>query len=216
MPREKAQLYADDAEKGLIVISLVHGAYAVVKGVGISEPKFTPLADDVRGVGDAGSLNSLDSAGSQQSARGLTNSAPDVPDNVPYFRVQGRQGARPGQVSQERLSVNADGTVSINPECSGQLCVSVEGPDHAAYYLSNNRPDGTVVVFEVDRATHNRIMEAAVDQNRARSAPVQITDRNTPGTSIQLNDVFAELMASGSSKGRVLSQQEFLNEFGGN
>ena len=143
---------------------------------------------------------------------------PDVPEGVLYFRVQGGQGPRPGQTSQERLLVNPDGTVSINPGCSGQLCVSVEGPDHAAYYISNNRPNGEVVVFEVDLATHNRIMEARVPQAGNGGSPVQEVDPNVPegsrSTSLQLDQAYAELIANGSSNGRVLTQQEFFDEFG--
>jgi hypothetical protein len=141
---------------------------------------------------------------------------PDVPPGIPYFRVQGGQGPRAGQVSQERLSVNHDGTVSINPGCNGQLCVSVGGPEHAAYYLSNSRPDGTVIVFEVDLATHNIITEASVQQFGNKGAGVKVTDKSTPGLSLELDDFYADLVASGSSNGRVLTQQEFLDEFGSN
>ncbi|MFY0623643.1 MAG: hypothetical protein JXQ89_18330, partial [Pelagimonas sp.] len=99
---------------------------------------------------------------------------------------------------------------------TGSICVSVEGPDHAAYYITNKRPDGSVVVFDVDRATHNRIMDNLVPQQGNSGAGVKLTDTSTPGTSIELNRAFSELMTSGSSNGRVLTQQEFLNEFGGN
>lgn len=93
--------------------------------------------------------------------------------------------------------------------------MSVGNADHSVYYLSNKRPDGSVVVFEVDRATHNRIMESAVDQFGNSGAGVKITDKGTPGTSIELNRAYSEIMTSGSSNGRMLTQREFLNEFGG-
>lgn len=86
----------------------------------------------------------------------------------------------------------------------------------ARAYLNHYRPDGTVVVFEVDRAAHNRIMENLVPQEGNSGAAVKLTDINTPGTSIELDQAFSELMASGSSKGRVLTQQEFFDEFGRN
>lgn len=139
---------------------------------------------------------------------------PDVPDGVPYYRVQG--GGTGNATSAEKLIVNADGTVSIAPGCTGSICVSVGDADHAAYYLSNKRPDGTVVVFEVDRTMHNQIMESAVDQFGNSGAGVKITDKTTPGTSIELDQVYSELMTSGSSNGRVLTQQEFLDEFSPN
>lgn len=139
---------------------------------------------------------------------------PDVAEGVPYFRVQG--GGSGNATSAEKLIVNSDGTVSIAPGCSGTICVSVGNADHAAYYLSQKRPDGTVVVFEVDRATHNKIMEEAVDQFGSKGAGVQITDKSTPGTSLQLDQLYSELMTKASSNGRVLTQQEFFNEFGKN
>lgn len=138
---------------------------------------------------------------------------PVVPEGVPYFRVQG--GGLGNATSRNALTVNADGSVSITPGCTGSICVSVSNSDHAAYYLSNKRPDGTVLVFAVDRATHNKIMDAAVDQFGNRGAGVKITDKGTPGTSIELNQAYSELMLSGSSKGRVVNQKEFLDGFGG-
>ncbi len=141
-------------------------------------------------------------------------SALTLPDGVPYFRVEG--GGSGVATSRNALVVNADGTVSIVPGCTGAICVSVGNADHAVYYLTNKRPDGSVVVFEVDRATHNRIMGARVPQFGNSGASVKVTDIDTPGMSIELNQAYSELMASGSSNGRVLTQQEFINEFGGN
>lgn len=51
------------------------------------------------------------------------------------------------KTSQNRIWVNNDGTITINPGCEGQLCVSTKGPEHAKYYLSEKRPGGKVVVF---------------------------------------------------------------------
>ncbi|WHO75883.1 hypothetical protein [Rhizobium sp. BT03] len=112
--------------------------------------------------------------------------------------------------------VNADGSVSISPGCTGSICVSIDNSDHAAYSLSNKRSDGSVVVFEVDRVTHNKIMDDLVPQQGNSGAGVKLTDTNTPGTSIELNRAYSELMVSGSSNGRVLTQSEFFNEFGRN
>jgi hypothetical protein len=144
------------------------------------------------------------------------NRVPDVPEGVPYYRVQG--GGSGTAVSRDALTVNADGTVSITPGCTGTICVSAGSPDHAGYYISERRPDGNVVVFEVDRATHNQIMEVAVPQRNSAGAPVQIVDETTSGnaTSLQLDQVHSQLVTNGSSNGRVLTQQEFLDEFGGN
>ena len=61
-------------------------------------------------------------------------------------------------------------------------------------------------------------MEAAVDQDNNTGMPVQVVDPDVPrgstSTSLQVDQVYAELMASGSSQGRVLTQEEFFNEFG--
>lgn len=135
---------------------------------------------------------------------------------VPYYRVQG--GGSGKATSRNALTVNADGSVSITPGCTGSICVSTGSPDHAAYYISERCPDGNVVVFEVDRATHNQIMEQAVPQANNAGRPVQIVDETTSGnsTSLQLDQVYSELMTRGSSNGRVLTQREFLDEFGGN
>ena len=47
------------------------------------------------------------------------------PKSEIYFRVEG--GGAGSATSQNRITVNADGTISIKPGCSGQLCVSVGG-----------------------------------------------------------------------------------------
>jgi filamentous hemagglutinin len=138
----------------------------------------------------------------------------EVPDGVPYFRVQG--GGSGNATSRNALAVNADGSVTITPGCTGAICVSVGDADHAMYYLSNKRPDGSVVVFEVDRATHNQIMENVVPQKGNSGTGVKLTDINTPGMSIELNQAYAFIMTKGSSNGRVLTQEEFLNAYNRN
>lgn len=139
----------------------------------------------------------------------IQKAVPEVPEGVPYFRVQG--GGSGTATSRDALTVNADGSVTITPGCSGAICVSTGSADHAVYYISQRRPDGDVVVFEVDRATHNEIMQVAVPQAGNRGAPVQIVDPTTSGgaISLQLDQFYSDLMAKASSKGRVLTQQEF-------
>ncbi|WP_331415441.1 DUF6862 domain-containing protein [Dickeya chrysanthemi] len=136
-----------------------------------------------------------------------------------YFRVEG--GGSGTQTSQNRINVNPDGSVTINSGCSGQLCVSTNGPSHAAYYLTNRRQDGSVVVFEVDAALHKQIMDAAVPQRpipgvpKDPSAP-KIVDptKGQPSVSLELPKVWDRLIEQNSSKARVLTKEEFLNEFG--
>ncbi|MFP1749388.1 VENN motif pre-toxin domain-containing protein [Lonsdalea quercina] len=136
-----------------------------------------------------------------------------------YFRVEG--GGSGTQTSQNRINVNADGSVSINSGCSGQLCVSTNGSNHAAYYLTNKRQDGSVVVFEVDVALHKQIMEAAVPQRPIPGVPKdpnapKIVDptKGQPSISLELPKVWDRLIEQNSSKARVLTKEEFLNEFG--
>ncbi|MEQ9872782.1 hemagglutinin repeat-containing protein [Pectobacterium brasiliense] len=136
-----------------------------------------------------------------------------------YFRVEG--GGSGTQTSQNRINVNTDGSVSINSGCSGQLCVSTNGANHAAYYLTNKRQDGSVVVFEVDVALHKQIMEAAVPQRPIPGVPKdpnapKIVDptKGQPSVSIELPKVWDRLIEQNSSKARVLTKEEFLNEFG--
>jgi filamentous hemagglutinin len=106
-----------------------------------------------------------------------------------YFRVEG--GGQGNATSQSRITANPDGSISINPGCRGQLCVSVENSDHAVYYLTNKRPDGYVVVFEVDAKLHKKILENAVPQRpipevpRDPAAP-KIVDVDQPGISLEL------------------------------
>jgi filamentous hemagglutinin len=136
-----------------------------------------------------------------------------------YFRVEA--GGTGSKTSQNRISVNSDGTIVVNSGCSGQLCVSTNGPSHASYYLSNRRPDGNVVVFEVDRSLHQKIMSEAVDQRpldgvpRSPGAP-KIVDptKGQPSVSLELPKVWDSLLEKHSSNARVLTQEEFFHEFG--
>ncbi|NYB29781.1 hemagglutinin repeat-containing protein [Pantoea agglomerans] len=136
-----------------------------------------------------------------------------------YFRVEG--GGSGTKTSQNRISANADGSVTINTGCSGQLCVSTNGPNHASYYLTNKRADGSVVVFEINAALHKKIMDAAVPQKpipgipRDPNAP-KIVDPNKgePSVSLELPKVWDRLIEQNSSKARILTKEEFMNEFG--
>ncbi|WP_237474930.1 MULTISPECIES: hemagglutinin repeat-containing protein [Xanthomonas] len=136
---------------------------------------------------------------------------------VNYFRVEG--GGTGTATSKNRITANSDGSISINPGCSGQLCVSVGTADHAVYYLSNKRPDGSVIVFEVDASLHGEIMNSAIPQRpipgipRDPKAP-KIVDPNKPGTALELPKVWESLLENGSRNARVYTHDEFLKEFG--
>lgn len=88
-----------------------------------------------------------------------------------------------------------------------------------SYYLTNKRPDGSVVVFEVDAELHEEIMGSAIPQHLPRGAPrdpsaPKIVDDNQPGTALELPKVWEPLIENNSSNARVLSQDEFFKEFG--
>lgn len=93
------------------------------------------------------------------------------------------------------------------------------GADHAVYYLNKKRPDGTVIVFEVDAGLHKKIIERAIPQkpipgiSRDPNAP-KIVDPTTPGTSLELPKMWELLLEKHSSNARVYSQSDFLKEFG--
>lgn len=133
-----------------------------------------------------------------------------------YFRVEG--GGSGTATSQHRITANADGTININSGCSGQVCVSVGNSDHAAYFLTNKRTDGSVVVFEVDAKLHKEIMDSVIPQRpipdvpKNPSAP-KIVDPGKPGTALELPKVWDKLLENSSSKARVLSAEDFLKEF---
>jgi len=136
-----------------------------------------------------------------------------------YFRVEG--GGSGKKTSQNRISVNEDGSVTINSGCSGQLCVSTNGPNHANYYLANKRADGNVVVFEVDAALHKEIMASAIQQKPIPNVPrdpnaPKIVDpgKGEPSVSLELPKVWDRLIEQSSSKARVLTSKEFVDEFG--
>ncbi|WP_216614969.1 hypothetical protein, partial [Pseudomonas aeruginosa] len=140
-----------------------------------------------------------------------------TPKTETYFRVEG--GGSGAATSQNRITVNTDGSIKINPGCSGQLCVSVGSADHASYFLTNKRPDGSVVVFEVDAGLHKQIMDSAIPQRpvpgvpRDPSAP-KIVDPSQPGVALELPKMWESLLEKHSSNARLYSHDEFLKEFG--
>ncbi len=91
--------------------------------------------------------------------------------------------------------------------------------DHASYFLTNKRPDGSVVVFEVDAGLHKQIMDSAIPQRpvpgvpRDPSAP-KIVDPSQPGVALELPKMWESLLEKHSSNARLYSHDEFLKEFG--
>ncbi len=146
-----------------------------------------------------------------------TNKPPIQKRTETYFRVEG--GGSGNKTSQHRITVNQDGSIKINPGCKGQLCVSTKGAEHAKYYLSEKRPGGTVVVFEVDAKLHEDIMKNLIPQKPAPGtknpphAPKRV-DETKPGFSIELPEVWNVMLEKSSSKARIMTEDEFTKEFG--
>ncbi|WDJ99592.1 hypothetical protein JH262_08280 [Xanthomonas campestris pv. incanae] len=153
------------------------------------------------------------------SATAAIDSADDLRqlNSTTYYRVEG--GGSGNATSQQRITANPDGSITINPGCIGQLCVSVGNSDHAVYYLTQKRPDGSVVVFEVDNVLHDKIMKEVVPQKpipgvpKDPSAP-KLVDPSKPGTALELPRMWEPLLEKHSSRARIYSQSEFLKEFG--
>ncbi len=89
------------------------------------------------------------------------------------------------------------------------------------YYLKEKPSNGTVVVFEVDKRLHDGIISSAVPQRsipgiaRDPNSPKIVDDgKGKPSINLELPKVWDRLIEKHSSNGRVLTEQEFKNEFG--
>lgn len=96
--------------------------------------------------------------------------------------------------------------------------MSVGNADHSIYYLTNRRPDGSVVVFDVDAALHKEIMDRVIPQRpvvgipKDPDAPKRV-DKGQPGYSLELPKMWESLLEKHSSNARVYTQEEFFKEF---
>jgi len=192
-------------------------AMAAVEGLAMSVSGMAPTIKTAGGGknkpkgGPAGSTEEAESTAPKGNAG---NTKSDSAENVTYFRVEG--GGTGFKTSQNRITANDDGSITINPGCTGQLCVSVGNADHATYYLTNKRPDGSVVVFDIDAKTHKEIMDRVIPQHgdgpRDRDAPKRV-DEGQPGYSLELQKIWESLLENSASNARVYTQDEFLKEF---
>ncbi|WP_400637588.1 two-partner secretion system putative hemagglutinin TpsA2 [Pseudomonas aeruginosa] len=206
-------------EGGRFAAELVGVLTAVKGGAQITAKLPTAAKNLVNAIAESpvsGSMSSqLGAVGDLGRLGGGTKGA--TPKTETYFRVEG--GGSGAATSQNRITVNTDGSIKINPGCSGQLCVSVGSADHASYFLTNKRPDGSVVVFEVDAGLHKQIMDSAIPQRpvpgvpRDPSAP-KIVDPSQPGVALELPKMWESLLEKHSSNARLYSHDEFLKEFG--
>ncbi len=192
-------------------------AMAAVEGLAMSVSGMAPTIKTAGGGknkpkgGPAGSTEEAESTAPKGNAG---NTKSDSAENVTYFRVE--SGGTGFKTSQNRITANDDGSITINPGCTGQLRVSVGNADHATYYLTNKRPDGSVVVFDIDAKTHKEIMDRVIPQHgdgpRDRDAPKRV-DEGQPGYSLELPKIWESLLENSASNARVYTQDEFLKEF---
>ncbi|WP_288739999.1 hypothetical protein [uncultured Rheinheimera sp.] len=194
--------------------------FAGIEGLavlGLKGAKYFGKADEVPEVKSSLDKNLFDAGGESDFYNKADNAGKTLTETTTYYRVEG--GGSGAATSQNRIAVNQDGSISINSGCSGQLCVSTRNAEHASYYLTNRRPDGSVVVFEMDNSLHNFIMEEAVPQRpipgiaRDPNAP-KIVDDSKPGTALELPKMWNSLIEEHSSKAKVYTQEEFLKRFG--
>lgn len=119
-------------------------------------------------------------------------------DPITYYRVQGGTGKR----SKMLITINQDGNVRIK---NATLNISTGSRNHANYYLSEKRPGGVIVRFDVPRWLHNFIYWEGIPQHGATSNPLnqggsapKIVDPTKPpgqaheGVNFELPAIWAE------------------------
>ena len=83
--------------------------------------------------------------------------------------------------------------------------------------MTNKRPDGSVVVFDVNAGLHKEIMDRVVPQRpvagmtKDPDAPKRV-DKDQPGYSLELPKIWESLLEKNSSNARVYTQDEFFKE----
>ena len=110
-------------------------------------------------------------------------------ESVTYRRVQGGYG---NKASKERIIINPDGTIAI-PDKVSDLSISIDGGEHAHYFLEKRRGDAVIVEFEVPKWFDDFLKETAIPQFQYRTNPLnqggmapKLTDISTPGNSYEL------------------------------
>ena len=129
-------------------------------------------------------------------------------DTVTYRRVQGGSG---NNASQVRIEVNADGTISI-PNKDANLSISIDGGEHAEYFLSKRGGDAQIVEVDVPKWFDDFLQENAIPQvnykknprNQGGAAP-KITDITTPGNCFELPAPWIEWLEEYGGNARIVN-----------
>ncbi|HEL2651878.1 TPA: hypothetical protein T0G97_002091, partial [Streptococcus suis] len=127
---------------------------------------------------------------------------------VTYRRVQG--GSTGTAISQQRIAVNSDGTISISKH-NKNLNISIDNGEHAKHFLAKNRQGAELVEFEVPKWMDDFRKEYTVPQtdyktnpnNQGGMAP-KLTDPTTPGHSIEFPSPWVEWIEEYAVNARVV------------
>lgn len=128
--------------------------------------------------------------------------------NQQYRRIQGGSG---NNASQVRIEVNADGTISI-PNKDANLSISIDGGEHAEYFLNKRGGDAQIVEVDVPKWFDDFLQENAIPQvnyktnplNQGGAAP-KITDITTPGNCFELPAPWIEWLEEYGGNARIVN-----------
>lgn len=139
---------------------------------------------------------------------------------VKYYRVQG--GGSGSATSRELLVLEPNGNMSFADKTK-ELYFSTDNIDHAAYYVNGtgtningkvitktpaNRPNGTIVEFEVPKWLDDKLKQDAIPQHKSGSNTLnnnspQIVDYNQPGNPFGIKESWQTLIEENYIKGSV-------------
>lgn len=126
--------------------------------------------------------------------------------SVTYSRVQ---GGTPPNASHSRISVNVDGSISIE-NTSANLNVSV-GTEHAYYFQGIRGDSSEIVQFDLPTWFDDFVAESAIEQygctknpaNQGGTVP-KIVDPTTPGISYEFPPPWIQWIEEYATNGRVI------------
>jgi hypothetical protein len=129
-------------------------------------------------------------------------------DTVTYRRVQGGGG---NNASQVRIKVNADGSSSI-PNKEANLSISIDGGEHAQYFLNKRGGDAQIIEIDVPKWFDDFLQENVIPQvnyktnpyNQGGAAP-KITDITTPGNCFELPAPWIEWLEEYGRNARIVN-----------
>ncbi len=139
---------------------------------------------------------------------------------VKYYRVQG--GGSGNATSRELLVLEPNGNMSFADKTK-ELYFSTDNLDHAKYYVDGtgtningklvtkrppNRPNGTIIEFEVPKWLDDKLKKDAIPQHKSGSNTLnnnspQIVDYNQPGNPFGIKESWQTLIERNYIKGSV-------------